>query len=229
MKRRTSKTDLARVKELNLLSYFVNYDPDELIKNGRTDYTTKSHSSLHLSNGLWFHWRTGIGGRTALDYLIKIEEYEFLDAALYLRDLINGKIPKMVTQKVRDSVRFNKPWANRNNDIAFNYLVNERKIDKDIVKDLISKNYIYEAAHDHSVVFVGYDEYGVAKYAMKRFTDSNEKRDVYGSSKEYSFSLSNYKSDILHVFESAIDLLSYLTIRKMNGENYNDKIVVPII
>jgi len=59
MKRHITKRDLSRVKELNLLSYFMNYAPDELIKNGRTDYTTRTHSSLHLSNGLWYWWKIG--------------------------------------------------------------------------------------------------------------------------------------------------------------------------
>lgn len=222
IKKRITKSDLKRVKELNLLSYFYNYFPDELVKNGRTDYTTRTHSSLHLSNGLWYWWKIGRGGRTALDYLIYVEEYSFLDAALYLRDLIDGKKPTMVKQTRRESVNFNKPYEDRNNSIAIDYLVNKRKIDKDIVNDLISHNYIYQSANDQSVVFVGYDEFGEARYAMKRFTNSNMKKDVFGSNKEYSFSLSNPDSNILHVFESNIDLLSYLTLEKLDNQDYKN-------
>ena len=58
-----SKVDLKRVKSLDLLTYYQNYEPDELIKNGWNDYSTKTHSSLHMSNGLlgeehW--WKNGI-------------------------------------------------------------------------------------------------------------------------------------------------------------------------
>lgn len=222
IKKRITKSDLKRVKELNLLSYFYNYFPDELVKNGRTDYTTRTHSSLHLSNGLWYWWKIGRGGRTALDYLIYVEEYSFLDAALYLRDLIDGKKPTMIKQARRESVIFNKPYEHWNNSIAIDYLVNKRKIDKDIVNELISNNYIYQSANDESVVFVGYDEFGEARYAMKRFTNSNMKKDVFGSNKEYSFSLSNPDSNILHVFESNIDLLSYLTLEKLDNQDYKN-------
>ena len=222
MKRSISKVDLIRVKELNLLSYFSNYDPDELIKNGRTDFVTRTYSSLHLSNGLWYHWRTGFGGRTALDYLIKIEGYDFLDAALYLLNLINNQAPVMVKQHTRDSVRFKLPDHAFSNSIAIDYLVKVRKIDKKIVKELVDAGYIYESVYDHAVVFVGYDEFGKARHAMKRSTSSNDKKDVFGSSKEYGFSLSNPSSNVLHVFESTIDLLSYLTLMKMDNEDYRD-------
>lgn len=222
MKKRITKKDLAKVKELDLISYFFNYDPDELIKNGRTDYTTRTHSSLHLSNGLWYWWKTGRGGRTALDYFIHVEEYSFLDAALYLRNLIDGKMPTIIKQKERAQIRFKEPDPDKNNSIAIDYLVHQRKIDKDIVYELISSKHIYQAANDQSVVFIGYDEFGIARYAMKRSTNSNFKKDVFGSSKEYSFSLSNPDSNILHIFESNIDLLSYMTIQKLEGEDYKN-------
>ena len=222
MKRRITKSDLARVKQLNLISYFYNYFPDELVKNGTTDYVTRTHGSLHLSNGLWYWWKIGRGGRTALDYLIYVEEYTFIDAALYLRDLIDGKTPTMIKQKARKNVRFKEPNHDINNSIVIDYLVNKRKIDKEIVYDLISNNYIYQAANDKSVVFVGYDEFGTIKYAMKRSTNSNMKNDVFGSSKEYSFSLSNPDSNILHIFESNIDLLSYMTIQKLDNQDYKN-------
>ena len=87
-KRYISKKDLAKVKELDLLTYFKNYAPEELVRKGRNDYVTRTHSSLHMSNCLWCWWAQSIGGRSALNYFIDVEGMEFLDAALYLRDLI---------------------------------------------------------------------------------------------------------------------------------------------
>lgn len=34
-------------------------------------YTTCTHDSLKISNGKWCWWSLGVGGRSALDYLIK--------------------------------------------------------------------------------------------------------------------------------------------------------------
>ena len=88
------KSDIAKIKGLDLLTYFKNYGPDELIRNGRNEsYYLRHHDSLKLSNGMWYWWSRGIGGKTALDYLIKVEGFTFKDAAIYLKDLIQDHPP----------------------------------------------------------------------------------------------------------------------------------------
>lgn len=215
-----SKQDLKRVKELDLLTYFKNYEPNELVKNSRGDYTTRTHSSLHLSNGLWCWWAQGIGGKTALKYLIEVEEWEFLDAALHIKDLLDNQPPVKVEQKVKSNYRFRLPYRAENDDKAIRYLVNERCIDKEIVQYCKEQYLFYEDENDHSIVFIGYDEQRIPKYACKRAIDDNWKKDVLGSDKQYSFSITNTESHSLHVFESVIDLLSYMTLLKRSGRDY---------
>ena len=215
-----SKQDLKRVKELDLLTYFKNYEPDELVKNSRGDYTTRTHSSLHLSNGLWCWWAQGIGGKTALKYLIEVEGWDFLDAALHIKDLLEHQPPVKVEQKAKSNYRFRLPNRAENDDKAINYLINERCIDKEIVQYCKANYLFYEAESDHSVVFIGYDEHRLPRYACKRATDDNWKKDVLGSDKQYSFSISDNESHSLHVFESVIDLLSYMTLLKRSGRDY---------
>ena len=43
-------------------------------------YCTKTHDSLRISNGKWCWFSRGIGGYSALDYLIKVNGYSFLEA-----------------------------------------------------------------------------------------------------------------------------------------------------
>jgi len=43
-------------------------------------YTLRSHDSLKISNGKWYQWSTGIGGISALDYLIKVQGMDFVSA-----------------------------------------------------------------------------------------------------------------------------------------------------
>ena len=52
-------------------------------------------------------------------------------------------------------------------------------------------------------------------------------KDAYGSHKAFSFKLDSLeKSDTVHLFESAIDLLSYATLNKLeNKEWYNDNLL----
>ena len=61
-----------RVKQIDLLTYLKNYEPYELVHFSGNVYTTRSHDSLKISNGKWMWWSRGIGGRSALDYLIKV-------------------------------------------------------------------------------------------------------------------------------------------------------------
>ena len=54
-----------------------NYHPDLLIKNGRTDYYHRYHDSPHFSNGKWYWWSKRTGGKSAIDYLTKVEGMKF--------------------------------------------------------------------------------------------------------------------------------------------------------
>lgn len=44
----------------------------------------KSHDSLKLSNGKWMWHSKGVGGRTALDFLIKVRGFSFIEAVQIL-------------------------------------------------------------------------------------------------------------------------------------------------
>ena len=71
---------IQEVKRMDLLTYLKSYEPYELVRFSGNVYTIKTHDSLKISNGKWMWWSRGIGGRSALDYLIKVKGYAFLDA-----------------------------------------------------------------------------------------------------------------------------------------------------
>ena len=75
-----SKEQIAQAKEWDLLSYLQAFEPHELKKSGPNEYCTRTHDSLKISNGKWCWNSQGIGGRTALDYLIKVQGVAFTDA-----------------------------------------------------------------------------------------------------------------------------------------------------
>lgn len=81
-----SKEQIERAKRLDLLTYLQIYEPVELVRCSRNVYTTRTHDSLKISNGKWFWWSRGIGGRSALDYLIKVRGLSFPDAVLQIDD-----------------------------------------------------------------------------------------------------------------------------------------------
>lgn len=223
MKKYLEPEEVAEVKKLDLLTYLSNYEPNELVRKSRNDYVTRTHDSLHMSNGMWMWWSRGIGGKTALDYLIKVYDMPFLDAALMIYQCITEKPPIYkktypIQQKNDD---FRLPMVCSKPKRMFDYLIRERGIDKEIVNYYYLKGFIYECQNDHSVVFVGYDEKGKERFASKRATDDRWKKDVYGSDKHYSFRLVNKASNTVHVFESPIDLMSFQTLEKQNGREWN--------
>ena len=218
-KRFIRKEVLEKVRTLSAFDYLKNYAPDLLVKNGRTDYYHRNHDSLHFSNGKWYWWSQGKGGTSALDYLIIVEGYEFKDACNYLSDLMNVSEPVTTYYHPKPVRPFELPIKDKNNDLVIRYLCEVRKIDKDIVDDFISKGMIYQSANFKNVVFVGYDKDKPA-YAFKRSIFKNFKLDHAGSNKAFSFNYTNPKSDVLHVFEAAIDLLSYMTLLKMDEKDY---------
>ena len=68
---------------------------------------------------------------------------------------------------------------------------------------------------------MGYDDNRKPNYAAYRAT-TNVKfmGDCTGSKKQYSFRITDGMSDEVHLFECAIDLLSYATIQKYKGADW---------
>lgn len=217
-----SPEHLARIKQIDLLTYLKQNEPNELVKLSANTYCTRSHDSLKISNGMWKQWSTGIGGRSALDYLIKIRGMSLPDAAL----AIEGTVLQPSLYYARDAPKaimsdVHLPERSESNDKAIGYLLS-RGIDRSIITELVGNGRIYEERKHHNVVFVGVDSTGTPKHAAIRATSSSRfMLDAPGSDKCYSFSLEgSSESRRLHVFESAIDLLSFCTFEKMSGHDW---------
>lgn len=73
-----SPEDIALAKEMDLLTYLQNYEPQNLKRVARSTYCTREHDSLKISNGKWHWFSRGVGGKTALDYLIKVKDIPLL-------------------------------------------------------------------------------------------------------------------------------------------------------
>lgn len=71
---------IEQARQMDLLSYLQRYEPSTLKRVAGNVYCTKEHDSLKISNGKWYWWSRGFGGYSALDYLIKVKEYDFVEA-----------------------------------------------------------------------------------------------------------------------------------------------------
>ena len=69
-----------QARKVDLLSYFQATAPNELVRCGAEEYCTREHDSLKISHGKWYWWSRGIGGASALDYLVKGLGMDFVSA-----------------------------------------------------------------------------------------------------------------------------------------------------
>lgn len=218
------QNEMQNVRQIDLLSYLKQYEPHELVHVAGNIYCTREHDSLKISNGKWCWFSRGIGGRSALDYLIKVKGIPFTEAV----EMILGRAAEMPPvshiqgdshQPKEKNLLLPEPVEGRPERVIA-YLTG-RGIDGFLLEACINHRLLYESAEHHNAVFVGYDPEGKARYAAIRGTVGSYKGEASGSDKRYAFSLCLPRQPpTVHVFESAIDLLSYATLEHRAGRDW---------
>ena len=212
--------EIEHAREMDLLTYLRQNDPGNLIHISGGEYCTREHDSLKISNGKWMWWSRGFGGVSALDYLIKVKNIPFTEAVGMILGTEAKQPPFSFVPKDGKAKRLLLPEKAPDNQVVLRYL-SGRGIDREILEECIAGGLLYESLPSHSAVFLGFDEKKKARYAFFRGTGKDRiMGEAAGSDKQFSFRIEG-TGERVHVFEGAIDLLSYATIRKMNGERWN--------
>jgi hypothetical protein len=218
-----AREQIEQARRMDLLTYLQMYEPGELVCVHGETYSTRTNDSIKISNGKWFRFSRGYGGRSALDYLIKVREMSFNDAVS--RILNKEFVPPPVTptpeKQEKEKAEFCLPKANADNLRVVAYL-RSRGIADGLIQRCISLGKLYESDKRHNCVFVGTDEHGAPRHATMRGTSDAYyafKGDAANSDKRFAFSLTareltaqECRVKEVHVFESPIDLLSFLTL-----------------
>ena len=212
-----TKDQIKAAKRITAMEFLRRHRPDQLEKDAaRGEFHLKEHDSFKINErtSLW-HWKSrDIGGRSALDYLIKVEGMDFMEAVRQLcGDLPDRYIPLPPVPKKE----FSLPLPAENNRRVFAYLL-KRGIDQKVIKACVQAGILYESAQYHNAVFVGKDDQGVPRYAFLRGTYTRGKpfkAEVSGSDKSYCFCLPPCgTSRRVAVYEAAIETLAHLTLEK---------------
>ena len=215
-----TKEDIAKAKEMDLLTYLQNYEPNELVKVANGTYCTREHDSLKISNGKWYWFSRNIGSSTALDYLIYVKGYSLPAAVETILGRAVSKPPVSYKQKPKEGKALALPIRNRTTTTVTRYL-RSRGIHPDILDYCYRHNLLYEGMPYHNAVFIGYDDKQVPRYAALRGTIGQYKGEASGSDKHFSFNIpAENQSTTVQVFESAIDLLSYATMEHAAGRDW---------
>ena len=127
---------ITEAKRMDLLTYLRTYEPGELVRYSGNTYCTREHDSLKISNGKWMWWSRGIGGKSALDYLIKVKGLDFVEAV----ETIMGQcaVSAPVYEKENRSYENQPlllPQKSPSNDVVTQYLFS-RGIDYEIMMNM---------------------------------------------------------------------------------------------
>lgn len=212
------KTILDNARSIDLIAFLERYKGFHF-RHSNGEYRCTEHTSLAVkSDRLSWYWHSkGIGGYGAIDFLMKIEGYDFKGALSVLADEPSScvsaptELPKTKT--------FSLPERAKSHRRAYAYLTATRGIDSHIINELFQEEKIYEDTKGNAV-FVGFDEQGKPRYATLRgtYTDKPFRMDCVGSDKRYCFCI-NGNSSRLYTFESAIDCLSHATLENRIQSN----------
>ena len=191
----------------------------EQFKRCGKEYRWLRHDSVMINKNEWYRFSQNKGGH-AIDFMKEFYGLSFAEAVKELLGEEGAGDTNRRTAK-EDAGRqkvcpiplpgLELPERNESCEIARKYLIEQRKLSEQLVDQMIAKGDIYESKNYHNVVFVGRDKEQNPRYAAMRGTDENRYRgEARGSEKAYGFGHIG-TDEKLFVFESPIDLLSYIT------------------
>ena len=203
-----SKDQIERARQVDLVTYLKIFEPDNIVKISEGTYCTKEHDSLKISNGMWHWFSRHIGGKGALDYLLKVKAFSFVQAVILLSAC---PVAESYREENDRKDEFELPELKGDIKEVKSYLV-KRGIDKDLIEFCHNKRLLFEDAEHHNCLFIGQDSNGIPRYGTLRSIRTDFKRELFGSDKRFSFRLASNNVKTVHVFESPIDLLSFVTL-----------------
>ncbi len=199
--------------------------------------------------GAWDYVRKIEGVSLSGDILARLEQVmgvndEDRAAKIEARIQERNERNALVQVQANDDGIFRLPPASPTINQLKNGLCGRRCIDKEVLQYFVDRELLYESnepfsrqsdgavVYYHNAVFVARDEFGEAKAASCKYITpvvdqaTGKERfpayDVpYSDHKHYLPSYFSGRSDLIVVFESVVDALSYLTMQKMKGRTWN--------
>ncbi len=198
--------------------------------------STGEHDSISVRRNRWYDHKNMRGG-----YPLKfMQEFYGMSFRAAMKELLHGEEPgpgrkrnkeneknvrqpeKTVVQENQERIacpsektEFILPEKDRNMKRLFAYLLQKRFLSQSVVKCFVEQKILYQEKEHGNIVFVGTDREGVPKSACRKST-ADRTQDfriaVAGSDCRYSFCWRG-TSDKLYVFEAAIDLMSFITLK----------------
>ena len=221
-----TKEQVAAARRMTAIEFLRRYRVDDLVKSSaRGEFELKSHDSFKINgeSSLW-HWKSrGIGGKSALDYLMHVEGCSFVEAVQLLCDEQPAFIPQNHADVERQRLPFKLPEKSPTNTRVEAYL-RCRGISQAVIDHCLQTGILYESLPYHNCVFVGRDAGGTPRYAALRGTYTYGKQfkgESTGSDKRFGFCIKpTAESGTVAVFEAAIDAMAEMTLAGDAADKY---------
>ena len=221
-----TKEQVAAARRMAAIEFLRRYRADDLVKSSaRGEFELKSHDSFKINgeSSLW-HWKSrGIGGKSALDYLMHVEGCSFVEAVRLLCEERPCFIPKRHEEVERKRPPFELPEKSPTTTRVEAYL-RCRGISQAVIDHCLQTGILYESLPYHNCVFVGRDAGGTPRYAALRGTYTYGKQfkaESTGSDKRFGFCIEPAtESSAVAVFEAAIDAMAEMSLAGDAADKY---------
>ena len=196
MKPYVTEEQIRAAKAVNTLAFLLRHQSEQFKRVGRTEYAHCGHDSLKVSsNGKWNWHSKGVGGTTAVQYLIKVEGYDFVRAVqIVCADAPFLSSPPVIGEK---NSGFALP-PRGDNFKAYQYLAG-RGVCDEVLAFCFHTGRVYgtnrrTAEREYTnCVFVGFDESGNPVHAGLRGTQGFFRGNVTGSDKRHPLCPSRFR------------------------------------
>ena len=177
---RYTKEELAIAKQVDLceVASYLGYTVRRIGKY----HTLKEMDSIRIyDRSHWFRWSRqhdkGVNGGSQIDFLRVFADMDVKEAVFWLlyfagyqRNEPIRNIRHMVNAEKKEEI--SKPFVLPNfagsNVYLYNYLENERCIDREVIDYFVKAGLIYETEGYHNIVFIGTDKNRIPKFASMR-------------------------------------------------------------
>ncbi|MEG2405027.1 MAG: DUF3991 and TOPRIM domain-containing protein [Oscillospiraceae bacterium] len=212
-----TKEQISAAKTMSAIEFLKRYRANSLVRCGHGEYELREHDSFKIneSSSIW-HWKSrDIGGKSALDYLVHVENANFVAAV----EILCGEAPQYIPcEKTIEPKVFALPPSASNMDKVYAYL-RERGICDAVIAYCASAQIVYESMPYHNCVFVGLNESNTPKYAALRGIYDNGKKpfkiEQGGSDKSCGFCIKpKVPTKCVALYESAIDAMAHMSLEK---------------
>lgn len=138
---------VATAKSIDLFSYLTVAEPGNIKRCGQDEWQLKDHDSLKVSatDGKWNWHSRGTGGTTAVQYLIVVRGYGFLEAVQMVLD--SKAAPYLPPESWEPPKPFVLPLCHENDNRVLEYLCGQRHICREVVEHCRTLGALYESAH----------------------------------------------------------------------------------